>query len=319
MKLSDAVKFDVSEIRYLCQTTILEDEEGPRWRFNYDNWHQDPAPDILLLGAYRHPNTGNNLVGGINLNYISPEQRDKVARALPDIMKAGNLKARYWAGRKLVPDVFEKFYRTYNSDFIRGVKKDVMYPKYGYMKTAQKWLTKKLGGMFKSRAKREKEAEPTYPQDLQSMQDRLDQAVMQLTQEPPVNEPPDTPEMQAARQNFQNFQRQRTMRDIERREDEPFLAAQQELSQAYEEPGEQPAETYETQDVQEVQPQQGESPDSIRQELESEAEARQRELADPNNELNPDADLEESIVYFSPLAGHYVIEHAPELEAWTPI
>lgn len=314
MKLADAVDLDVSEARYLCQTTILEDEEGPRWRFNYANWHQDPAPDILLLGAYRHPRTGNNLVGGINLNYISPEQRDKVARALPEIMKSGNLKSRYWAGRRLVPDVFENFYRTYNSSFIRGVQKDVMYPKYGYLKTAKKWLQKKLGGIFKSKAQRKQEAEPKYPQDLQSMQDRLDQAVMQLAQEPPIEEPPDSPEMRAARQNFQDFQRQRTMQDIERQEDEPFLAAQQDLDQAYAEPGEQPAETYETQEVQ-----QGESPDEIRQELDSEAEARQRELADPNNEVNPDADLEESIAYFSPVAGHYIIEHAPELDAWTTI
>lgn len=308
MKLADAVELDVSEARYLCETLILEDEEGPRWRFNYDNWHQDPTPDILLLGAYRHPNTGNNLVGGINLHYISPEQRDQLARALPEIMKPNNLKGRYWAGRRLVPDVFNNYYRTYNARFIRGVQKDVMYPKYGYLKTAKKWLQKKLGGIFKSKAQRQKEAEPKYPQDLQAMQDRLDQAVMQLAQEPPIEEPPDSPEMQAARRNFQDFQRQRTMRDIERQEDEPFLAAQQDFDQAITTPGEQPAETYET-----GGPQQGESPEEIGRELEAEAEARRQELEQPGNELDPDADLEESIVYYSPIAGHYIFERAPEL------
>jgi hypothetical protein len=308
MKLSDAVDFDVSEIRYLCQTTILEDEEGPRWRFNYDNWHQDPTPDILLLGAYRHPRTGNNLVGGINLHYISPDQRDQLARALPEIMKAGNLKGRYWAGRRLVPDVFDNFYRTYNSRFIRGVQKDVIYPKYGYLKTAKKWLQKKLGGVFKSKAKRQKEAEPKYPQDLQSMQDRLDQAMLQLAQEPPLEEPPDTPEMQAARNAFQDFQRQRTMQDIERQEDEPFLAAQQELDQAYKQPGTQAPEEYETQGTPQEQ-----TPEEIAHELDLEAEVRRKELEDPNNEIDPDSDLSETIIYFSPTAGHYIIERAPEL------
>ena len=96
MKLSEATELDVSEARYIFETTILEDGEGPRWKFNYDNWHQDPSPDILLLGAYRHPTTNNNLVGGINLHYINQEQRDRLARFLPQIMKSNNLRRRYW-------------------------------------------------------------------------------------------------------------------------------------------------------------------------------------------------------------------------------
>ena len=92
MKLSDAVQLEVSEARYLCEVFVLEDEEGPRWKFGYNGKRvTDPAPDILLLGAYRHPSTGNNLVGGVNLNYITPEQRDQIARALPEIMRPNNL------------------------------------------------------------------------------------------------------------------------------------------------------------------------------------------------------------------------------------
>ena len=99
MKLSDTTNLGLSEARYLFNTTILEDGEGPRWKFNYDNWQNDPKPDILLLGAYRHPTTGNNLVGGINLNYLDTKTRDKLARNLPKIMEPNNLKRRYWAGR----------------------------------------------------------------------------------------------------------------------------------------------------------------------------------------------------------------------------
>jgi bifunctional DNA-binding transcriptional regulator/antitoxin component of YhaV-PrlF toxin-antitoxin module len=31
-----------------------------------------------LLGSYRHPVTGNDLIGGINLNYLSPRQKLKL-------------------------------------------------------------------------------------------------------------------------------------------------------------------------------------------------------------------------------------------------
>jgi hypothetical protein len=302
MKLSNAVNCSVIESGRFS-VPIMEDGEGPRWKFGYNGQRvTDPNPDILLLGAYRHPGTGNNLIGGVNLHYITPEQRDEVAQALPEIMKAGNLKSRYWAGRKLVPDVFENYYRTYNADSIRGVQKDVMYPKYGYLKTAQSWFKKKLGGIFKGKDQRQKEAEPKYPNDLQSMQDTLDQAVLRLAKNPPADEPPDSPEMQAARRAFHDYQRNRTMKGIERQEDEPFIAAQQD--QTYTEPEEAPEQEYQPRD---------ESPREIRQELEKEADSRRRELEDPNNVVDPDIDLEESIVYYSPVAGHYIIENAPEI------
>jgi len=305
MKLSDATDCSVIESNRFS-VPIMEDEEGPRWKFGYNGKQvTDPNPDILLLGAYRHPSTGNNLIGGVNLHYITPGQRDEVAQALPEIMRAGNLKSRYWTGRKLVPDVFDNYYRTYNADSIRGVQKDVMYPKYGYLKTAQKWFKKKLGGAFKSKDKRQKDAEPKYPDDLQSMQDRLDQAVINLATDPPADEPSDTPEMQAARRAFYDYQRNRTVKGIERQEDEPLIAAQQELDRTYTEPGEAEEQEYQPHD---------ESPREIRQELDKEADSRRRELEDPNNEVDPDIDLGESIAYFSPVAGHYIIENAPELK-----
>jgi len=247
MKLSDACELDVSEARYIFETTILEDGEGPRWKFNYDNWHNDPKPDILLLGAYKHPSTRNNLVGGINLHYINQDQRDRLARSLPTIMKSNNLKRRYWIGRQLVPDVFTNYYRTYNSRFIRGVTKDVMYPKYGYVKTAQNWLKKKLTSIFKTRKQREIDAQPRYPDDLDSMQDKLDQAVSDLVANP-SKQPEDSPEMQAATRAFQDFKRQSTLRQLERQEDEPMQQAQQELDQAIQTPGVQNAERFAVQE-----------------------------------------------------------------------
>ena len=115
MKLSDAYTATLEESRFAFSVPITEDEEGPRWKFGYSNARQDPSPDILLLGAYRHPNTGNNLIGGINLHYLNKKERDELARNLPNIMGGGNLYKRYWIGRRVSPSIFNKYYRLYLS------------------------------------------------------------------------------------------------------------------------------------------------------------------------------------------------------------
>jgi hypothetical protein len=308
MKLADAVELSQTDSRLICQVPILEDNEGPRWKFGYDNWNMDPSPDILLLGAWRHPSTGNNLVGGVNLHYISDTQRDSLASILPEIMQQKNLKARYWVGRSLLPEVFENFYRTYDSKYIRGVTQDVMFPKYSFLKTAQDWIKKKIGGIFKSKKRREAEAEPKYPTDLTSMQDRLDQAVSQLAKAPAPEELQDTPEMQTARDAFKDFQRKRTLQDIERQEDEPYLAAQQDLEQ--EQQGlKSPQEQLPTDQMQQPQVQPEPTPDEISRQLEQEEQNRRNNLSDPDNIVDPNMDLgEEVISYYSPVAGRYIFE-----------
>jgi hypothetical protein len=279
---------------------ILEDGEGPRWKFAYSNFKNDPTPDILLLGAWKHPNTRNNLVGGINLHYLNEKQRDALARILPQIMQGGDLKERYWIGRRLLPDVFNEYYRTYNSNFIRGVRKDVMFPKYGFMKTAQKWLKTKLANIFKTKAQREKDAQPEYPGDLSNMQDRLDQVVAQLQTQPPPEEPEDTPEMKVARQAFQDFQRQKTLDGIRDLEDRPMRHAQFDYEQ---EIGQRPGPEPEEPDVVDQQ--------QMAQDFKKEQAENRAELEDPANEIDlgdGEIDLEESIAYYSPKLGHYVFE-----------
>lgn len=296
---------------------ILESGEGPRWRFDYSNYKVDPSPDILLLGAYQHPRTKNNLVGGINLHYLTKLQIDELSKALPQIMQAGNLYSRYHAGKRMLPDVFEKFYRTYNSSYIHGVTQDTMYPKYGFMKTAADLIKKKIGGIFKSKAKRQKEAEPKFPDDLSNMQNRLNQAMHQLQRSPPPRSTvsPDTPEMQAARNAFLRFRRdqQQSMRDVERQENEPIQMAAQDQEQ-YEQPEyeQQPAYEQPEQPAQQAQPaQQVQQPDYQQQpaqppsiNFDKEREKNKAELLNPNNDL----DLEESIIYYSPVSRKYIIE-----------
>jgi hypothetical protein len=207
---------------------ILEDGEAPRWNFKYDKYKNDPNPDLLLLGSYKNNNTNNNLVGGINLHYLSKDAIEDLSKVLPQIMQGNNLYQRYHIGLRLLPDVFDNYYRTYNANYVRGVKKDVLYPKYGYMKTASNWLKKKIGGIFKSKAEREQEAVPKYPEDLEQMQSRLDQAVAAL-QDTPQDEilPNDDEEMDAARSEYDKLSQKQdqSMADVERDEDTPLRNA----------------------------------------------------------------------------------------------
>ncbi|MHA2428463.1 MAG: hypothetical protein ACXADB_10605, partial [Candidatus Hermodarchaeia archaeon] len=144
MKLSDALHCSLVESTFIEPLPINEAGEGPRWKFRYDNFNVDPTPDILLLGQWRHPSTNNNLVGGINTNYLSKKQVVELAKALPQIMSANSLYNRYWTGRRLLPDIFNNFYRTYNADYIRGVTQDTMEPKHNFRKAAALWIKKKL-------------------------------------------------------------------------------------------------------------------------------------------------------------------------------
>jgi hypothetical protein len=92
---------------------ILLEGYGRVLDLDYPRWKTDPDPRILLLGRWRDPRTGRRKIGGINLNYLSQNQIDKLRYYLPEILSNKNLMARYYAGRELVPDVFMSFYRDY--------------------------------------------------------------------------------------------------------------------------------------------------------------------------------------------------------------
>ncbi len=109
MKLSAASTIGLFECRGYCSVLLTEEGEGRLWNFSYGNPRVDPTPEILLLGAYRHPNTGNQLVGGINLHYLNRRQRDALARTLPEIMRGRNLYERWHIGdNSNVKELFQK-------------------------------------------------------------------------------------------------------------------------------------------------------------------------------------------------------------------
>ena len=92
----------------------------------YGKAKNDPKPRVLLLGRWRHPESRNILVAGINLNYLDDDQVLRLRQSLPDILKPANLKSRYWRGKKLLPDIFDNSYRTYDQDYISAVTRDTL-------------------------------------------------------------------------------------------------------------------------------------------------------------------------------------------------
>jgi hypothetical protein len=327
MKLADAAQASLIESSFF--EPLCEAGEAPRWSFAYDAWKQDPHPDILLLGAYHHPNTGNDLVGGINLNYLSAQQRDGLARVLPQIMQTGNLYSRYHAGKRLLPDVFDNFYRTYDSKYVRGVTQDVFYPKYGLMKTAQDFLKKTVGGLFKG--KQDKETEPEFPSDLSGMKDQLDQVVARLNQQATQRQKqglpePETPEMQAARQNFQQFRMDRARQQMVDPDIEPFLRANQELQTTQLQQGQVSPQAVDpgavTQAITEPPAQPELTPQEMGQQIAKDQAENREELINPDNDIDLDPetqglfnkldDLDECVMYYSPVKKRYIIEHLGE-------
>jgi len=95
--------------------------------FSYDKFKGDPNPKILYLGKWNNRKTGTSVIGGINLNYLTDEQFEKLRMNLRPILRAGRtLKARWRKGNELLPDIFTNTggrankgaYRTYNADMV---------------------------------------------------------------------------------------------------------------------------------------------------------------------------------------------------------
>jgi hypothetical protein len=86
------------------------------------NYDTDPKPSVLVLGDWKHPSTKNNLVGGINLNYLSSGQLIKLRKLVDRLFKRGSLRSRYRYLKLQLPDV-AMFYRTYDTKYIRQVER----------------------------------------------------------------------------------------------------------------------------------------------------------------------------------------------------
>lgn len=86
----------------------------------YRNARHDRKPKVLVFGTWKSP-SGKTLICGINLNYLTDEQVNRLNDALPTIAAGTSVKQRYWVGRRLVGDVFADAYRTYDSAAINNI------------------------------------------------------------------------------------------------------------------------------------------------------------------------------------------------------
>ena len=115
------------KLALLCEGMICEAGYSRVKHFGYLNAQNDPRPQVLVLGKWRHPTTRNLLVGGINLNYLSDREIKDLQRVLQQIIGPDrSLKNRYWRGRQLAPGPFTVAYRTYRDDQISAVTQDTL-------------------------------------------------------------------------------------------------------------------------------------------------------------------------------------------------
>lgn len=101
--------------------TILEGGYSRTYEFDYPRYRVDPRPHVMVLGHWRHPNTRNKLLGGINLHYLDNNEINQLRKELQPILQRKGLKARYRYGLRVMPMVFGNYYRTYRSDEIHSV------------------------------------------------------------------------------------------------------------------------------------------------------------------------------------------------------
>lgn len=106
--------------------TIIEAPEdyGRKLYFDYrkkvkgQEVMSSPSPVVLHLGTWRMKDrygVNKKFICGINLAYLDDEtELVALQEALPQILKSPDMKTRYRVGKNLLPDIFDKAYRTYN-------------------------------------------------------------------------------------------------------------------------------------------------------------------------------------------------------------
>lgn len=172
---------------------VFEAGEGHRWQFDYENYQTDPKPDVLVLGTYKHPSTGNQLVGGINLHYISKRDQLDLRKLLPELSKIKGLKRRYRFGSRALPHIFsDQAYRTYNSDHIADLKTGVLFPVYGMLSKDAEKVTKAKA--LKAAGQREKPQVVDANKDIRNVERAYEKETVKLAREVPSDKAIATPQ-----------------------------------------------------------------------------------------------------------------------------
>lgn len=103
---------------------LIVERDSRSYGFDYTNWKTDPRPNVLFLGSWVHPKTGNRLICACNMNYLNSEQMNRLQTFLPQIFAAGSgTKKRVNDLEALAPDIFDIAYRTYDIKYVAGISK----------------------------------------------------------------------------------------------------------------------------------------------------------------------------------------------------
>lgn len=101
--------------------SLITEGYGRTYDFDYHGDQvTDSRPSVISLGNWTS-GRGNNLMAGVNLNYLSPEQKERLQQNLQTVLRSRNLQTRSRTLRRLMPDIFSSAYRTYNKDAVNNV------------------------------------------------------------------------------------------------------------------------------------------------------------------------------------------------------
>lgn len=263
---------------------------APKWGFKYQNYNVDPRPEVLVLGDYTNEK-GHRLVGGINLHYLSNNQLIQLRKALPEVMKGQNLKARYHQGKKALPIVFDNYYRTYNDEYIRSITPSTFHQWYDDKdKEANVQRRQKIKDKQKSWYQRDKDPDA----DAWAARSALYKPGSRFRQ---------TPERKPDDEKNARYRTQRTkLADLEK------LAAANSAKIDAERRKKHAQELLNEPDLADPLA----IPDDIQQQNLTDVQDAERQLPPPPKKLiDPDigAELGESIIYYSPRLKRYVVEY----------
>lgn len=108
---------------------IISEASLPLWEFSYPEYENDPTPKVIVLGSYIHPETGNNLLMGINVRLLNTQKALQLVSMINDIsrIKDGRIRVKYLRTR--ASRIFNEAYRTYDLSKVEILEKTTISSK----------------------------------------------------------------------------------------------------------------------------------------------------------------------------------------------
>ena len=118
----------------LLENKVIFEDHGRKLYFDYTKiragQEETTQPVVLYLGTWRRrlkSGVTRTYWCGIDMNNLDKEQVASLQFHLPEILKNKRIYDRYWTGKRLLPDVFHWYYRTYNTNSVGSVLKGRLF------------------------------------------------------------------------------------------------------------------------------------------------------------------------------------------------